>query len=194
MPSVCKSPITAGAELIQKLEQIPGQKINSLSRCVVTIGSFNSGEIGSVIPEKADLSGTIRFFDNITIDLIKKEVERNCKGIAESNDVKIDVTFENHGLVTINDDKLTNEIVIPSLKDKFHIVTEGLPVSGSEDFSSYQVKIPGVYIFLGGGDDDHKIMLHHPKYDFNDKIIPLGVKIYIGILEQRLGIKITDII
>lgn len=139
LPHLCKSPISIGIEIIEKLNQIPSQMIDSSKRCVVSIGSFKSGEAGNVIPERALIKGTVRTLDNDTQKLIQDKITSICKKIAV--DSIVNVNLIDGGPVTYNNPELTNNVVIPAIqKSGFKIVTDGLPQMGSEDFSFYQEK------------------------------------------------------
>lgn len=193
MPHLCNSPITTGSEIVQKLNQITSQKIDSAKRCVVTIGSFNSGETGNVIPERALLKGTARTLDNDTQKQIKDIITSTCKKIADENDSQVNVNASEEGLVTYNNPELTNSIAIPAIqKAGFTVVKDKLPVMGSEDFSYYQAKIPGVFVMLGTGDDKHTAFIHSPQFDYNDLGTPYGVEVYARILEVKLGITLIN--
>jgi amidohydrolase len=188
MPNLARSPITAGAELVNKINQITAQRVPSDNRCVVSIGSFKSGNAGNVIPEKAYIQGTLRIFNSEAEKLIKEEFNNICKGIGEANKCTITISYTCPGTITNNDENLTKNVVVKALeKSSIPIKDEGLPVSASEDFSFYQEKIPGVFLMLGCGDDDHKEYLHTPTYNYNDKSTVYGVEVYLSIIEQKIG-------
>lgn len=190
VPHLAKSPITTGADMVMKLNQVTSQRINSENRCVMTVCCFKSGEAANVIPEKAELKGSMRYFDDETQKNIIEENGKIFKGLEVENDSKIEVNYNEVGKTTTNDTKLTEEIVIPALKESQNITlkSEGLPVSASEDFSFYQRKIPGVFIMLGAGDEEHKEYLHTSTFDYNDKATVYGLEVYLRIIRKRFGL------
>ena len=187
-PYLCKSPITTGTELVQKINQITSQKINSENRCVVSIGCFKSGEVGNVIPEKGNIKGTLRYFDDDTANKIKDEIQTCCSGIGATNKSNIKVDFTDPGVVTFNNKTLTDNVVLPALQNSnLKIVDHDLPVTASEDFSFYLRIIPGVFMMLGCKDSEHQEYLHTPTYNYNDKSTIYGVEVYLRIIEKKLN-------
>lgn len=193
LPSLTRSPITAGSEIVLKLNQITSQRIDSIERCVLAIGQFESGKVGNVIPEKAVIKGNIRTFNNEVRKNICKIITDTCNNIATCNEVQVKVDIFCPGTVTNNDKDLTENVVIKAVnKAEFKVMTRDLPTMASEDFSFYQEKVPGVYLMLGTQDSEHNDCVHNPKFDFNDKGIPYGVEMFCRILEVRLGINLID--
>ena len=124
--------------MVQKINKIPSQKINSENRCVVSIGCFKSGEVGNVIPEKGIIIGTLRYFDDDTANKIKDEIKTCCNKIGELNKSTIKVDFIDSGLVTFNNKILTDAVVLPALQNSnLKIVDHDIPIMVSEDFSYY---------------------------------------------------------
>lgn len=193
LPSLTRSPITTGAEIVLKLNQITSQRIDSIERCVVSIGEFESGKVGNVIPEKAEIRGTIRTLNVEVKENIKKIIVDTCNSIAACNEVKVKVDIVCPGTVTNNNKELTNNIVVKAIeKAGFGLTENNLPSMGSEDFSFYQEKIPGVFMMLGTKDPEHEYYIHSPNFNYNDKGIPYGVELFCRILEVRLGINLVE--
>lgn len=184
-PHLCNSPITTGSEIIQKINEITSQRIDSAKRSVVTVGKFVSGEAPNVIPDQAEIMGSIRTFDEDVAPLIKKEIETICKDISQLNKSEVNVEISDIGLVTSNE-KDTYLSVVESLKEsKLILTSEGLPIAGSEDFSNYQKAIKGSFILLGSQDSDHTEIPHNPKFDYNDKATVLGAEIYLRLIQYK---------
>jgi amidohydrolase len=190
-PHKCNSPITIGSLIIQLLNQIPSQQIDSKDRCVVTLGCFQSGEAYNVIPEKAIIRGTIRSLSYENTDNLIKKITDVCEGarsIYHAESIK--VTFNNKvGDVTINH-KNPTEVVNKIASKHFSVSSKDLPLMASEDFSFYQHKVPGCFFMLGGGDETHDKSIHSPYFDFNDKSISYGVEMFVRIIEEKSGVSL----
>lgn len=143
-------PILTGAKIVDSLHTIVSRRLNiAASTSVVTVGTFQSGWRTNIIPDKAELSGTIRSYDETSRAQAKKYVaevaENTARSLGASAHVKIHSGYD----VTFNDEKLTEQ-----LKPSYTIAAEGkiLPgykVGGSEDFSYFSKEVPGFFAFLG---------------------------------------------
>ena len=163
VPNKCKSPITTGTKIVRELNSLTSQEIDSVNRCVVAVGAFNAGQTNNVIPEKATIKGTFRTLTTETYDNISKIIRKKCKAICDMEDSEVEIKIVSPGTITYNNPNLTNNVVIPAIKKAgFSIQTHDLPLMGSEDFSYYQEKIPGVFLLVGCGDEEHKEYLHTP--------------------------------
>lgn len=190
IPSLCHSPITTGSEIVNKLNQITSQRIDSVNRSIVSVGSFKSGATGNVIPEKATISGSFRTFSDDVDNEIEEEITNICTSISELNYSTCTIKFTKVCLATINDSSLVDHIKNSMIGSSIIITTQGLPVTASEDFSYYQKEVKGAMALLGSGDDKHSISLHSPNYDFNDFSTKFGVELYLRIIENRFNIHI----
>jgi amidohydrolase len=188
MPHMCNSPITIGSVIVQLLNQITSQQIDSKDRCVVSVTCFQSGEAFNVIPGKAIIRGSLRSFSYENTDNLIKKITEVCEGVRNLyNAESIKVTFNtNVGIVTFNH-KNPTELVNKIASKHFTVTSRDLPVMASEDFSFYLKKIPGCYFLLGGGDETHDKIPHTPYFNFNDKSIPYGVEMFIRIIEEKSG-------
>lgn len=182
-PHLCNSPITSGGEIITKINEITSHRINSINRSVVTVGKFVSGEAANVIPDQAEILGTIRTFDVGIASTIKNEISHICNDISKLNHSTTDVEFTSIGSVTNNEQDTFNNVIQSLKESKLQITSEGLPLPGSEDFSFYQEKVKGTFIFLGTGDQDHVASPHSPEFDYNDKGTIIGAEIYLRLIQ-----------
>lgn len=191
-PNNCISPITIGAQLINLLNQVTSQEVDSNNRCVLAIGCFHSGQTFNVIPECGTLKGTFRTLSADVRSFITKRVQEICDNVARLYNAEIAVVFNDKvGIETVNTKEQTD--LVARIADKhFKRVTNDLPIMGSEDFSYFLQKVPGCFFMLGGGDENHKEYVHHPKYNFNDDSIEIGVEMFIRIIEEKARISLID--
>lgn len=143
-------PILAGAKIVEVLNQIVSRRLNiAKNTSVVTVGTFNAGYRENIIPDTAKLSGTIRAFDDDSrkkaIQFTTEGAEHAAKSVGATAKVRIHRGYD----VTVNDEKLSNQ-VLPSLQTAADgKTTQGYKIGGSEDFSYYSKEVPGVFVFLG---------------------------------------------
>lgn len=189
-PHLCHSPITTGSEIVNKLNQITSQKVDSINRSIVSVGCFKSGSTGNVIPENAIIRGSFRTFSDVVDSQIQNEITSICNTICDLNSCTCKINYSNLGLSTDNNSDLVGYIKTALIGSIIKYTDQGLPVTGSEDFSYYQRKIPGAFMMLGCGDETHKEYIHTAKYDYNDLATVYGVELYLRIIQQRFNIQI----
>jgi amidohydrolase len=183
-PWLGTDPIYISSQIIQSLQGIVSRESDlTKAPVVVTVGAIHSGVRFNIIPEEAEMLGTIRNLDST----IRKEVLQQVRNIAETTaamyGATAEVILENKTLVTYNEPKLV-ERMLPSLQ-KAAGTANVKPmnwVTGAEDFSFFQDKIPGFFIYLGGmpaGNDPTKAPPHHtPDFFIDDSRLDLGVKTF----------------
>lgn len=185
-PHRCVDPVLVGAHLVTGLQQIVARNVDALEAAGVSIGAFHSGNSGSVIPQTAELEGTIRTLTPEVRELVERRVCEVAAGIAQMSGAKIDVQFKPGYPATVNHPAQT-EHVIRVAKE---IVGEGnlrlntKPHMGAEDFAYMLEARPGAYIGCGNGSSAD---LHNPAYDFNDESIVYGTSFWIKLVENAVA-------
>lgn len=192
-PDKTRDPIVAGAHIVTALQTIISRQTDPFTPVVVSVTQFHAGTTFNVIPDTALLEGTVRSFDANLHTQTYDHMRRICNGVAQMFDLDITlVRSEKCYPPTVNDAALTKQCV-DILKKHGAIVHEDCPPSmGAEDFSYYCQEKPGCFVFLGNGDS---YPLHHPKFDFNDDILPIGAEYWIDLVESVLeknGIRQDD--
>jgi amidohydrolase len=177
-------PIVVSAQIINSLQTIVSRNLNLTENAgVVTIGSIHGGLRSNIIPEEVVMMGTVRNLskedENMFIDRIKTIVTKTAEAAGATAEVKI--PFSVHYPVTYNDPALTAKMLptLQAVAGKENVVLKPA-VTGAEDFSFYQEKAPGLFIFLGGmpkGQDPLKAPSHHtPNFFIDESGFTLGVK------------------
>lgn len=177
-------PIVVSAEIINSLQTIVSRNINVTENpAVVTIGAINGGNRSNIIPEKVEMLGTLRSLtpadEKQLVYRVTQIATKTAEALGATAEVKI--PYSNHYPVTFNDLELTRKM-LPTLQKTAG--TENVllrpPVTGAEDFSFYQEKVPGLFFFLGGmpkGEDPIKAPSHHtPDFFIDESGFTLGVK------------------
>lgn len=190
-------PVVVSAQIINNLQTIVSRNLNLTENPgVVTIGSIHGGVRSNIIPEKVEMLGTIRNFSKedeaMFIDRVKTIAVKTAEAGGATAEVKI--PYSNHYPVTFNDVALTAKM-LPSLKATAgaeHVLLRP-PVTGAEDFSFYQEKVPGLFIFLGGmpkGQDPKKAPSHHtPDFFIDESGFVLGVNALANLTLDYMAIK-----
>ncbi|MEJ7821946.1 MAG: amidohydrolase [Chitinophagaceae bacterium] len=177
-------PIVVSAQVINGLQTIVSRNLNVTENAgVITIGSIHGGVRSNIIPEQVEMFGTIRALSVEDEKLLIERVKLIATKTAEAAGAValVEIPYSSHYPVTFNDVALTNKM-LPTLQktagtDKVVLVPA---VTGAEDFSFFQQKAPGLFIFLGGmpkGNDPKKAPSHHtPDFFIDESGFTLGVK------------------
>ena len=175
-------PIVVAAQIVNSLQTIVSRQIDiTRAPAVVTVGSLHAGVRNNIIPETASLSGTIRTFDPDVRLAIHEKIYRIATNIGEANNARVTVDIDNGVPVTFNDASLT-ETMVPTLRKVYgaeNVFMSGR-ITGAEDFSFYQEKIPGFFFFIGGRPPqvppEKAVPNHSPYFDVDEGALVPGVK------------------
>lgn len=175
-------PIVTASQIVMGLQTIVSRSVNVTENpAVVTVGAIHGGIRNNIIPESLEMKGTIRTFGKEQQALVHRRITEIATNIAESAGAKANVDIHVGYPVTFNDPKLTAEM-LPTLENiagKDNVLLSPA-ITGAEDFSYYQEKVPGLFIFLGGmpkGKDPKDAAPHHtPDFLIDDAGFNLGVK------------------
>jgi amidohydrolase len=177
-------PVVVSAQIVSSLQSIVSRNINVTENpAVVTIGVIKGGTRFNIIPESVEMLGTLRFFTAADEKTVTENVKRIATKTAEAYGATAEVKapFNNHYPVTFNNIALT-EKMLPTLQATAGAENVLLvpPVTGAEDFSFYQEKVPGIFFFLGGmpkGGNRLTAPSHHtPDFYIDESGFTLGVK------------------
>jgi amidohydrolase len=184
-PHKCVDSVMVGVQLIQALQQIVSRNVDPLDSAVISICEFHAGDARNVIPQTAQLAGTVRTLTPEVSELIEKRVREVCAGIAQITGAGIALTYEHGYPVTVNHPVQTDTAIriATDVAGDGH-VHETPPLMGAEDFSYMLLARPGAFIFCGNGDSAG---LHHPAYNFNDDAILYGTSFWIKLVENTLA-------
>lgn len=185
-PWSSQDPIVTAGQLIMSLQTVVSRELKLLDdAAVLSIGSIQGGNRSNIIPSEVEIVGTLRTLDEDMREKAIAAIQRKVKGIADSMNVTAEVKIPD-GInypITYNPPKLMNEM-LPTLNrtvgsgDVF--LTKAL--LASEDFSFFQEKVPGLYLFVGG--KDRKMPMseapahHTPDFVIDDSRLDVGVKLY----------------
>jgi amidohydrolase len=184
-PHICIDSVLAGAQLITALQSIVSRSVDPLESAVISICEFHAGHARNVIPQTAELKGTVRTLTVEMRKLIEKRVREVVAGVAQMTGTKIDLKYERGYPVVVNHASQTDFAtqVAKEIAGDAN-VREMAPMMGAEDFAYMLEQRPGAFIFCGNGDSAG---LHHPAYNFNDDAIVFGTSYWVKLVENTLA-------
>ena len=173
-------PIVVASQIVLGLQTIPSRQLDaSLAPSIVTVGAIHGGVRNNIIPDTVEMIGTIRSLDEKMRSDIHARIKRTAEDIAASGGAKADVAITTGYPVTYNDPALTEKMV-PTLKKVTSDVITVNPTLGAEDFSFYQQKVPGLFIWLGTRPKDQTAeeaaSNHSPLFFVDESGLLLGVR------------------
>jgi hippurate hydrolase len=177
--------VLVGAQIINQIQSIVSRNVDPLNAAVVSICMFQAGNTDNVIPQTAELRGTARSLTPEVRDLLEKRLHEVVEGTAKLYGAKAKLTYHRDYPVLRNHEAQTGFAagVASEVVGRERVDTDVAPVMGAEDFSFMLEARPGAFIFVGNGDSAG---LHHPAYDFNDEVIPIGTSYWVRLVETAL--------
>ncbi|HEX7382567.1 MAG TPA: M20 aminoacylase family protein [Nevskiaceae bacterium] len=183
-PQRAVDPVMIGAQLVQGLQTVVSRNVDPARRAVLSVCQFHAGTAINVIPESAELEGTIRTMDKDVQRLVLERVQTICRGTAATYGCEIEFEHLLSAPATFNHAEQTevvrqaagrvvgpeNVVVAPQLMN-------------SEDFAAMLEQRPGSYFLLG----HDGLTCHNPAFDFDDRLLPVGVEVFVEIVRQRLA-------
>jgi len=182
MPHEAADPVVAACGIVQAIQTIVSRNTQSSQEKVISVTQIHTGSASNIIPDTAMIQATVRTFDPETRALIKRRMEEIVAGQAASYGVEAEVDYEAGYPATINaaDQTAFAAGVARDVVGDGNVDDAFPKVAGSEDFAYMLEERPGAYLFLGAGEG---VGLHHPKYNFNDEIAPIGASFFARMVE-----------
>ena len=183
-PHLSIDSVLVGSQLIVALQSIVSRSVDPLDSAVVSMCEFHAGNARNVIPQFAELKGTVRTLTAEVRTLAEKRVREVVEGVARMTGATIELEYARGYPVVVNHAAQT-DFAIKVAQDVAGNgnVAEMPPLMGGEDFAYMLEKRPGAFIFCGNGDSAG---LHHPAYNFNDDAIVFGTSYWIKLVENTL--------
>jgi hippurate hydrolase len=186
-------PIPVACEMVQALQLMITRSIDVFDPAVVTVGRISAGTTNNVIPERAEIEGTIRAVSEATRAKVHDGIRRVVEGIAAAHDCGVDVTIEPGYPVTVNDDDFAERALATALDvaGPEQVVRFPHPIMGAEDWSYVLQRVPGAMVFLGGtpaGKDPAKAAPNHSnRVLFDEDAMITGIATYTAMALDHLA-------
>ena len=182
MPHETRDPVPAAVAIAAAMPTIVSRNRHVRDALVVSVTLIHAGTADNIIPGTATVGGTVRTFDGSVQDMVERRMAEIVRGTAAAYGVEADFRYHRGYPATVNDpDRAAFAVAVAR-----EVVGEGMvdpdcpPEMGAEDFSYMLQARPGAYVLLGAGPG---AALHHPEYDFNDRIAPIGASFFARLVE-----------
>ena len=187
-PEVSIDSVLVASHIVTALQAIVARNVDPLDTAVVSATAIHGGDAYNVIPQSAEIRGTVRTFKRETMTLVEENMKRTAEGVAAAFGATASVDFRRLFAPLVNDAAETALFadVAAELVGDQNVDRERSLIMASEDFSFMLEKRPGAYINIGNGDTVGSTPVHNPGYDFNDEILPIGAAALAGIVEKKL--------
>ncbi len=189
-PHVSIDPVLVASHIVVALQSIVSRRTDPLDSVVISMTNFHAGSAVNVIPPVAELKGSVRTLTRDSEDRVAEQIERIASSVAAGFDAEAEVVFMRNYPPTVNHAAETDRAALAAAKvlgqDK--VIRQRPPVMGGEDFSFMLLQRPGCFVKLGqAGAGKGDIPVHHPRYDFNDELLPIGASFFSSLVEQELA-------
>ena len=189
MPHVGRDTISVGCEIIQSLQNIISKKLAPGSGSVLSVTEFTSDGARNVLPGNSLIKGDVRSRNKEDRLEIKRLMIRIVEGISDAHEITGEVSFETEFVETINSSDQTETVIAIAEELGLSLDRNCEPMSFSEDFAHFANFVPGCFFLLGNGQTGcASSPLHSSSYDFNDELLPIGIKIWSRLVRKILPI------
>ena len=180
LPHRCIDPIAVGAQVVVALQMIVGREVDPTLPGVVTVGSFHAGKASNVIPDTAELSGTIRTVTEGQRDEMRARVREIAEGVAATMRARAEIAFDEHSAPPVVNDPALTQVVRAAAAE---VVGPEGSIDGplmvvSEDMAEFLNRVPGCFFFVGSRNAERGLTWghHHPRFDIDEAALAIGVE------------------
>ncbi len=184
-PHLANDPVPVAAEMVTALQTLVTRHIDAFDPAVVTVGRLAAGSTSNVIPESAELEGTIRTVSERTRATVREGFRRVVEGVASAHGCEVEVDLVENYPVTVNDRSVHDHAVevVEQLLGEHTYLPFPSPVMGAEDVSYLFQRVPGAMVFLGVCPDDIADSLsapscHSNRMRLNEAALPTGAALH----------------
>jgi amidohydrolase len=177
------------AQIAVSLQSIVARNVAPLDSAVLSVTRILAGDAYNVIPQTAELGGTVRAFSREVMGAVERHIQRVAVGTASAYGATAEVDFRVTFAPTVNDPaqaefaaRICTDLVGADKVDRNPPL-----IMASEDFSFMLEQVPGCYVNIGNGVGESGCEVHNPAYDFNDRALPLGAAFFVRAVETKLA-------
>ena len=190
MPYASIDPIKPLAEILLRITSLMVNRMDTLEPIVVSPCYFHAGTADNIIPETAEMRGTIRYFKEEALDRTLELVEQISRDIAASYDATATLTYSRGKTIPVDNDAASIAAAREVVENIDGLSAIQAPkLMGSDNFADFVHAFPGFYCFMGAGFDgpDGSLPNHHPRFTLDEKAFRLGVEFLTGCAAKFLG-------
>ena len=183
-PHETVDPVVAAVSIVQAFQTIVSRNNDAQKRLVVSVTQINTGTASNIIPDTARICGTVRCFDEEVRDMVERRMNEIVTGQAASFGVEAVLDYDRGYPPTVNDAEKAGFAadVARDVVGAERVDGNVRPIMAAEDFSYMLEARPGAYAFVGNGVEGAPV--HHPKFNFNDEIAPVGASFLARLVEK----------
>ncbi|MCU6502214.1 M20 family metallopeptidase [Rugamonas sp. A1-17] len=189
-------PVMVAVQIAQSWQTIISRQKSPLDTAVLSITQIHAGSATNVIPDEAELVGTVRTFTQPVLDMIEQRMGEIAQHTAAAFGAEVEFKFRRNYPPLVNHPAETKFAVevMKSVVGADKVDDNVEPTMGAEDFAFFLQAKPGCYVFIGNGEGDHRdgghglgpCVLHNGSYDFNDNLLPIGASFWVRLAEMSL--------
>jgi amidohydrolase len=179
-PEETADPVAAMIQMVGALQTIVSRNRKGTDALVISVTVIQAGTADNIIPETGHFQATVRTFDPKVQDMVERRCTEIVQGVAQAMGVQARVEYLRGYPATVNHDAET-AFAMDVAAEVAPEVVSCEPVMGAEDFAFMLARRPGAYLFLGQGEGP---TVHHPRYDFNDAVAPVGASWFARLVER----------
>jgi len=182
MPEAANDPVVVAVQIAAAIQTISSRNTSALDNLVISITQIHSGTTDNIIPAEAFVGGTVRTLTKEVQAMVVRRMEEICAGIGTAFGLEVVFDFEYGYPPTVNHPEQTDFAVkvARGISGDENVIDDCPPVMGAEDFAYMLEERPGAYLSIGQGEG---ASLHHPAYDFNDELSPIGASYFVKLVE-----------
>jgi amidohydrolase len=185
LPHLADDVVAIGAQVVTNLQHVVARRIDPLERAVLSVGAFRAGDAPNVLPDRAELAGTVRSFDAGVRERMPQLIEEVVRGVTSAHGAQceLDYTF---GYKPVVNDEAATALVRGAIGDDMR--ADLAPIMGGDDFSAYLDQAPGCYAFIGAGDEASGATFphHHPRFRIDERALATGVRLHVDVALRAL--------
>jgi amidohydrolase len=189
-PHLCIDPIAVGAQIVVALQTIVSREVDPTEPAVVTVGAFRSGHAANVIPDTAELRGTVRSFNPAVREQLATRIQELVRGIAAAMRAEVEIKYHFGYPPTVNHPEMTEfaQGVLAEVVGADNVLPAPLHM-GAEDFSYFLERVPGCFWFVGSRNPEKGFIWghHHPKFDIDEDAMAIGMETVTRVVLRYLG-------
>lgn len=183
IPDAAIDPIVAAGSIVTALQSVVSRNVSPLDSAVVSVCRFHAGTTWNVIPDHAELEGTVRTFNPEVRRRIPDQIRRVAEGVAAGYGASAELIWT-EGLAAVNNDPAMAALMTRAAEELGLTVVEAQPTTAGEDFSVYQERIPGCFIWMGTSGTEE---WHHPRFTLHEDALPVSAALFAHAAELALG-------
>lgn len=177
-PHLGRDAITAMGHLLTLFQTTVARSVDPCQQALITIGKVQAGQQRNILAARADMEGIVRTFSNKVYEGLEERIRADLAGLEAAFDVRTEFIKRVY-YPCVENDPAEFERIKSILGSAFE---QAKPRMTAEDFSYYQLSVPGVFVFCGCMDEQHKAPLHASTFDFDEEALVPGLALFAALV------------